>query len=285
MTAAEPPSGEAGAVARGERGLVTVASLAADLGALGVAPGMTVLAHTSMSALGWVCGGSQAVLEALTAALGPTGTLVMPAFSAHLTEPAHWRHPPVPEAWWPTIRATMPAFDPWLTPTRALGRVAEAFRHAPGALRSTHPHDSFAARGPEAERLLADHALEEGLGERSPLGRLHAADASILLLGVGHDRNSSLHLAEHRAEWPGKRRVDQGAPLVVDGARRWVTFSALPYDGDDFARIGADLERDTRHVRKGRAGAGTARLVRMRPLVDYGVAWLQRNRRPVGGAS
>jgi aminoglycoside 3-N-acetyltransferase len=280
MAARVSPSDEAGAVARGAGGPVTVDSLVADLRALGVPAGGTVIAHTAMSTLGWVCGAAQAVVEALISALGEHGTLVMPAFSAHLTDPAHWRHPPVPESWWPTIRASMPAFDARLTPTRQIGSVADTFLRAPGTLRSAHPHDSFAARGPAAASLLADHALEEGFGDRSPVGRLYAADASILLLGVAHGNNSSLHLAEHRARWPGRRIVEQGAPLTVDGRRRWVTFPALFYDSDDFARLGEDLERETTIVRTGAVGAATGRLMRMRPLVDYGVAWLERHRGP-----
>jgi aminoglycoside 3-N-acetyltransferase len=89
-----------------------------------------------------------------------------------------------------------------------------------------------------------------------------------------------LHLAEHRARWPGRRIVEQGAPLTVDGRRRWVTFPALFYDSDDFARLGEDLERETTIVRTGAVGAATGRLMRMRPLVDYGVAWLERHRGP-----
>jgi aminoglycoside 3-N-acetyltransferase len=278
MAAADTPPGEASTVAQSGHGPVTVDSLVTDLRALGVPAGGTVLVHTSMSALGWVCGAAQAVVEALIATLGEGGTLVMPAFSAHLTDPAHWRHPPVPESWWPTIRASMPAFDALLTPTRQIGSVADTFRRAPGALRSAHPHDSFAARGPAAASLLAEHPLEEGFGDRSPLGRLYAADASILLLGVGHGNNSSLHLAEHRARWPGRRIVEQGAPLLVDGRRRWVAFPAPFYDSDDFGQLGQDLERETDVVRQEKVGAAAARFMRMRPLVDYGVRWLERTR-------
>ena len=106
----------------------TVKSLQADFRALGVEPGMVVLVHSSLSALGWVCGGAVAVIVALQEVLGSTGTLVMPAHSPDLTEPSKWESPPVPESWWPVIREHMPAYDPVLTPTRAMGIIAETFR-------------------------------------------------------------------------------------------------------------------------------------------------------------
>ena len=64
--------------------------------------------------------------------------------------------------------------------------------------------------GPNTGAVVADHSLDHPLGERSPLARLYDLDGHILLLGVGHANNTSLHLAEYRADYPGKsgsRRV------------------------------------------------------------------------------
>ena len=87
-------------------------SLASDLRALGLSRGMIVIVHSSLSAIGWVSGGSVAVVQALMDVLTPAGTLVMPTHTGDLSDPSFWQNPPVPETWWDIIRDTMPAFEP-----------------------------------------------------------------------------------------------------------------------------------------------------------------------------
>jgi aminoglycoside 3-N-acetyltransferase len=255
---------------------VTVAGLTGQLAALGLATGDVAIVHTSLSALGWVAGGAQAVVEALLAAVGPTGTIVMPTHSG-LSDPASWRHPPVPETWIATIRAEMPAFDRHLTPTRMMGQVVEVFRHHPATLRSGHPTLSFAANGPAAERIVAEHPLAPALGETSPLARLYELDAKVVLLGVGHGNDTSLHLAEHRATYPGKHDERQGSPIVEHGRRRWVEYDDLATDEDDFEAIGEAFARTGRE-RRGPIGIGVGRACSQRAIVDFAVEWMEANR-------
>ncbi len=59
-------------------------SLGTDLRQLGLYAEMTVLVHSSLSSLGWVCGGPVTVIQALMDVLTPTGTLVMPTPSPTL---------------------------------------------------------------------------------------------------------------------------------------------------------------------------------------------------------
>ncbi|WP_428101876.1 aminoglycoside N(3)-acetyltransferase [Candidatus Rariloculus sp.] len=257
---------------------VTRSRLAAELAALGLARGAVVIVHTSLSKIGWVPGGAQAIIEALLEVLGEIGTLVMPAHSAHLTDPARWKAPPVPKAWWDTIREEMPAYDPARTPTRAMGVVAETFRTYPGVRRSAHPHVSFAALGPAAETVVEEHPLGSMFGERSPLARLYALDAEVLLAGVGHANNTALHLGEYRADFPGKRTGEEGAPMLVDGRRQWVRFTDTLPNNEDFPDLGKDFAQETGQERCGPLGWGEARLMRVRAVVDYAERWMATHR-------
>jgi aminoglycoside 3-N-acetyltransferase len=261
-------------IARAERPN-TRESLAADLLALGVAPGMTLLVHASLSALGWVAGGPVAVVQALIDAVTPQGTLVMPANTGDNSDPADWSYPPVPEAWWPIIRAQMPAFDPAITPTRMMGRIAETFRTWPGSLRSGHPQASFSAWGREAQVITAHHGLEFSLGETSPLARIYERDGWVLLLGVGHSSNTSFHLGEYRAGYsPGH---EAGAALLENGQRVWKTFRDIDWDGDTFSEIGVDFHA-TGAATVGPVGVGCAHLFRQRLAVDFAECWLRERK-------
>jgi aminoglycoside 3-N-acetyltransferase len=257
---------------------VTVESLKHDLTLLGVKPGMVLLVHSSLSSLGWVCGKSVAVIDALESVLTPDGTLVMPTHSGELSEPSYWQHPPVPEAWWQTIRDTMPAFQSDLTPTRGMGLIPETFRKQNGALRSYHPQVSFAAWGKYAKQITENHGLEYSLGEHSPPARIYDLRGYVLLLGVGHGNNTSLHLAEYRANI-AKKIVQQGAPVFIEGKRVWQTFEDIETDDDDFEAIGAAFAEETNLEQTSKIGQAETRLVPQREIVDFAVRWMEKNRK------
>ena len=264
---------ELAAIRRTSGGPVTLSRLRAGLEALGIRAGDRLLVHSSLSALGFVAGGSQAVVEALMAAVGPDGLLVTLAFTSGLSDPADWRAPPVPADWIEPIRAEMPVYDPRLSPTRGVGAIAEAFRSAPGVVRSAHPQVSFAAWGTGAEAIAAPHALDAWLGDGSPLARLYEAEAQVLFLGTGYATCTSFHLAEHKAGT--LRTMRTGLPARVDGARRWITVDAPDYDTGDFETIGAELDRRPGLGSRGPVGMAECRLLPVRGIVDAAVEWMR----------
>ena len=254
---------------------ITRARIAADLRELGLRGGDIVLVHTSLRALGWVCGGPVAVVQALLDVLGVDGTLMVPTHSGENSDPKDWVNPPVPQSWWPVIREQMPAYDPAITPSYKVGILPEIVRNWPGALRSAHPQMSFAAIGPAAGELLADHELPSQLGEESPLGALDRAGGKVLLLGVGFDSCTAFHLAEYRV--PDPPMFEFGAAMSTAAGRQWVTFTDVRVDSDDFVALGAAYEA-TGAVRTGKVGEADCRLFDARSGVAFAVEWLRANR-------
>jgi aminoglycoside 3-N-acetyltransferase len=254
----------------------TRASLAADLTALGLRAGDTVIVHSSLRAVGWVPGGRVTVVQALLDVLGPMGTLVVPAQTMDNSDPKHWQRPPVPESWWPVIREHTPAFDPALTPTRGLGAMAEAVRTWPGAVRSDHPQASFAAVGAQAAELMATHDLDSQFGEASPLAALERAGARVLLLGVGFDVCTAFHLAEYRIPSP---KTEHSCAMFTATGREWVTYTDIAVNSDDFDRLGAAYE-PMATLSRGKVGAADTRLFPLAEAVAFAVEWLRANRTP-----
>lgn len=253
---------------------VTVPQIVRELRALGVEPGMHLIAHVSLRSMGWVCGGAVALIQALQEAVTDAGTIMFPAQTSVLSEPSKWCNPPVPESWWPVIREHMPPFDPRSTPTGGVGQVPECFRSFPGVWRSNHPAVSFCAWGALAEHLTHDHPLDFPFGEGSPLAKLHAADGRVLFIGVDYNVCTALHLAEERAT--GLPVSEQGAPVFDgEGKRRWIAYEQVDYNDDPFVQIGTAFEM-LHSIRRGFIGTADSRLVAMRPLVDFAAGWLSR---------
>jgi aminoglycoside N3'-acetyltransferase len=218
---------------------------------LGVEPGGLLLVHCAFSRVRPIEGGPLGLIAALRAALGPYGTLVMPSMAdddAHL-------------------------FDPHSSACLGMGVVANTFWQLPDVLRSDNMH-AFAAVGPQAANVIAPHPIEVPHGLDSPVGRAYERNGQVLLLGVGHDANTTIHLAELLA---GVRyRCKKHALVLRDGQLVQVDYDEIDHCCQNFCLVDGWLEARALQ-RRGQVGYAEARLMRAQDVVDVVVAQLQRD--------
>lgn len=247
------------------------------LKSVGLENGDSVIVHTSLRKIGYVCGGAQTIIEALVETVGSEGTIMMPAQSWKNLDPETGVHWNADEADWDKIRENWPAYDKAITPTNSMGAVAEMFRSWPGAVRSDHPARSVAAWGKNAVYLTENHDISNIFGDTSPIGKLYDLDGKVLLIGVDHDKNTSLHLADVRAEYPGKHTCVEHSAVMENGKRVWKRYETIYVDGKDFIDIGTAFEA-VHPVARATLGGAELRIMKQRELVDFATQWIEKNR-------
>ncbi|MCW3055855.1 MAG: Aminoglycoside N3-acetyltransferase [Chthonomonadales bacterium] len=245
-----------------------------DLTDIGLPSGSTVLVHASLDAIGPIEGGAETLVAALRAVLGAEGTLLVPTFTLESETPL--------------------ADDISLSPDQANGKggdyplnlqqilrsssdshpfdFAETVRQHPDAFRSEHPALSFAAIGHDAEALTSHVPFHYPLGSEGPLARLHQRNGWILLIGVGHTVNVSLHLAEIWASVPYVHRTALLKSITGDET----TMLGSPGCTIGFAKI-EPLLRQGRILHRRYIGNAESQLMRQQQAVSMAIAMLQGN--------
>ena len=123
-----------------------------------------------------------------------------------------------------------------------------------------------------------NHDLSDIFGDASPIGRLYELNGKVLLIGVDYDKNTSIHLADVRADYPGKHNSIEHSAIMENGQRVWKSYETLYVDGEDFCEIGRDFEK-AHPVNKDSLGNGEIRLMKQRELVDFAVDWIGAHRK------
>lgn len=225
--------------------------VAGQLRSLGVRAGGVLLVHTSFRAIRPIEDGPLGLIGALRDALGADGTLVMPSWTGDDEAP----------------------FDPATTPAAGdLGATADLFWRQPGVVRSDHLQ-AFAAFGPRAEAIVKTLLPLPPHVPDSPVGRVHGLDGQVLLLGVGHEADTSLHLAELIAEVP--YGIPRHCLVMQDGKRVRIDYLENDHCCQRFALTDEWL-RARRLQAEGPVGHGIARLVRARDIVGLAVEAMRR---------
>lgn len=238
---------------------MTKGDIKAGLVSLGLRSGDSVGIHSSLSSFGYVEGGADAVVDALLEAVGRQGNVVMSTHSANLSEDV--RTPELIALGVSWLCKILP-YDPLRTPVRT-GLIPEVFRKREGVVRGSHPSNSVAALGPKAG------VLSEGWH------RLLELDGLILLIGVGLESCTAMHLAEKRVHFPDRilKMITPPKWFVEKYPEDQWEWDVGPYP--DFAKLTQPcFERGI--LKTVKVGNAPLKLVRLKDLIDLFVEYLEK---------
>jgi len=199
-----------------------------------------VIVHSSLKSFGEVEGGAESVVSALLATFD---SVIAPTFT-YKTMLIPLTGPPDNGITYGSgnDRNRMAEFHrPNMPADPVMGIISETLRRQPNARRSMHPILSFA--GVDADAALASQSMDDPF---APIGRLAEEGGWVLLLGVNHMVNTSIHYAEKLA---GRRQFIRWA-LTPQGVRECPSWPGCSYGFDE---ISADLAQYTRSVTIGNA--------------------------------
>lgn len=259
----------------------SVEKLTEDLHALGVRSGDLLMLHISLRALGPIMGGPAALLQALEAAIGPDGTLLM-VIGAH--DEWAWVNDHPPEERETFLRDAIP-FDSALTPAEpAVGYFAEFFRQSPKTMVTNHPEGRFAALGTKAAELTNDIPWHDYYGYGSPLDRFYRLGGHVLRLGADLDSTTLLHFAEYLADIPDKRRLTRHR-LLQEGTEKVVRYvdslddsdGIVDWEGEDYFALILKHYFANGRAKHGRVAKAQGDLICGRDLVDFAMRWMEKH--------
>jgi aminoglycoside 3-N-acetyltransferase len=197
-----------------------------------------VIVHASLRSFGPVEGGAATVVDALGKVFS---TVIVPTFTyksmiTPLTGPLDNA---IAYGSGGDRNRMAEFFTPRMPADPLMGVIPETLRKYPRARRSGHPIQSFA--GFNADPYLSRQTLADPLG---PLQALEERGGWVLLLGVDHTTNTSIHYAEKLA---GRKQFVRWA-LTPKGV---VECPGFPGDSAGFQAIAPALEKFTRKVQIG----------------------------------
>ena len=256
----------------GKRLMHEVVQIKDELAQIGVSRGDVLMVHASLRGLGPIRGGAESLIDTISQALGPEGTMLM-VLGADPAQP----------------------FDRLKTPAdKYIGMLAEVFRSHPGVHVSDHLVARYAALGARAKELIDDVPLNDYHGPGSVLERIIRVDGKVLRLGADMDSLTLTHYAEYLADLPNKRRVRRKW-IRADTGPLWVEClddddGIVPFDEDEIEEDEEEADYfpqllseylSAERARTGPIGSCNAQLIHSRDFIEFAVPWLENELRPL----
>jgi aminoglycoside 3-N-acetyltransferase len=220
-----------------------------------------VIAHGSLSSFGEVNGGADTVLGAL---LSISNSVIMPTFTfkTMLIPEVGPENNAMQYGSGKDLNRMAEFFTPDMPVDPLMGAIPEALRLHPKAHRSTHPILSFG--GINADQELEKQTLSEPL---APIHTLRENEGWVILLGVDHSVNTSIHYGERLA---GRKQFVRWA-LTPDGVKECPGF---PGCSNGFNAITPSLDQVIRRVQ---VGSSLVQAVPIAALVETVLAMLKQD--------
>ena len=236
--------------------MLTRQDIQSTFASLGIGRGDHLLIHSSLRKVGAIDGGADGLLDALLELVGPSGTVAAPTSSGAPREGGY--------------------FDP-IESRSGSGIFAQILRKRPEAVRSLHPTHSLAAIGERAEEFTRDHLGVGAVGQGSPYDLIAQAGGYVVLLGVTHTANTTIHVGEDygRMEKLGRERLLTFKVRMPDGS-----FVDKQQDNSNSCSSGFNvLELPLRFhgkLRAFRLGRAASSIVRGGDLIDTTVELIRQ---------
>lgn len=163
------------------------------LKALGVKNGDTILVHSAMSNFGYLVGGTDGMIQAISDAVGEDGTFLAPAFAR-------------PYIYFEGTLNKNYTYRPYDTRPKghlrdaiiSTGNLPKTMLQYPGSARSGHVSHEWVAIGGHAEECVAGHGLlDDPASEYSPMKHVLDRNGSVVFLGCDVNCNTFIHFIEH----------------------------------------------------------------------------------------
>jgi len=242
--------------------IITKNKIKKDLGKLGLKKGNWVLVHSSLKSLGYVKGGANTVIDAVIEVIGKHDLFMVPTF---------------------TFTNFTPSFDPERTPSQ-MGLITETFRLRENSIRSWHPRHSVSVLGEKAKgkEVVSGHLEAGSVGKESPIDKLAKQGGYVLLMGVGHTVNTTIHTAEIYAEFPylyvkdSPHFPEQAVVKAPNGEKVKVDLAPYPTCSEGFWKL-ESVMRDKGQIQYGKVGRADCQLMKSQDVIDTASSLLRKD--------
>jgi aminoglycoside 3-N-acetyltransferase len=241
--------------------MLTFDELVSGFCKLGVEAGDTLLVHSSYKSFGPIDNGPQTVVNALEAALGPQGTLIMPTFNFDFNKGQPW--------------------DVRSTPSQ-MGVLTELVRKDPRAKRVFHPIYSFAILGKHAD-MLGNLRYKSSYERNSVFGKLRDLDGKIMVIGLSYTNSMTFFHHIEQMEGVDYRFLKQFTGQVTDwDGKTWTdTFEMLVRNIDkgvitEVDPMGALMEQ-AGVIKVGKIGEAAVKLMKANEVYAFTAREMRRD--------